>query len=137
VRIAIIIDSNFLSNYKNTYKYYDTTEKHLYSVMHVILLSIIDSLLKEMAFFKANIETKTKDNSNYRKVLYTSPSKQSQIVLMSLKPGVHVGEEKHDIDQFFRFESGNGFVKVDRRTRSVKDGDAVLVPAGDLNDHYF
>jgi mannose-6-phosphate isomerase-like protein (cupin superfamily) len=61
--------------------------------------------------------------------LYTG--KHSQLVLMSLKPGEEIGEETHeDVDQFFRFEEGEGKVVIDGVEQSIKDGYAVIVPAG-------
>ena len=79
--------------------------------------------------FVANIEKETLENNNFRKVLYTS--KYSQLVLMSLKPGEEIGMEVHtENDQFFRFEKGEGKVVVDGNEYSVKDGSAVVVPAG-------
>ena len=82
-----------------------------------------------MKGFYGNIEKETLENTNYRKVLYTG--KHSQLVLMSLKPGEDIGEEIHpNIDQFFRFESGNGKAIVNNNEYQVKDGDSVIVPAG-------
>ena len=79
--------------------------------------------------FNANIEKLTLDNSSFRKVLYTA--KHSQLVLMSLKPLEEIGEEVHeDGDQFFRFEKGEGKVVIDRVTKDVSNGSAVIVPAG-------
>jgi mannose-6-phosphate isomerase-like protein (cupin superfamily) len=79
--------------------------------------------------FKISIEKATQENSNFRKVLYTS--KHSQLVLMSLLPNEDIGEEIHaDNDQFFRFESGTGKVIIDGHSYDVHDGDAVVVPAG-------
>jgi mannose-6-phosphate isomerase-like protein (cupin superfamily) len=50
---------------------------------------------------------------------------------MSLRPGEEIGEETHsDVDQFFRFEKGEGKVIIDGVEHSVKDGSAVIVPAG-------
>jgi mannose-6-phosphate isomerase-like protein (cupin superfamily) len=49
---------------------------------------------------------------------------------MSLKPGEEIGEEVHDVDQFFRFEKGQGKVVIDGVEHSVADGFAVIVPAG-------
>jgi mannose-6-phosphate isomerase-like protein (cupin superfamily) len=50
---------------------------------------------------------------------------------MSLKPGEEIGEETHgNVDQFFRFESGEGKVIIDGVEHGVKDGYAVIVPAG-------
>ena len=82
-----------------------------------------------MKGFKSNIEKDTLGNSNFRRVLYTG--KHSQLVLMNLKPGEEIGEEVHmTIDQFFRFEKGEGIVSIDGTKHKIADGDAVIVPAG-------
>ena len=79
--------------------------------------------------YKDNIEKLTVENNNFRKVLYSGP--HSQLVLMALKPNEEIGMEVHqDNDQFFRFESGRGKVIIDGNEHDVKDGDAVVVPAG-------
>jgi mannose-6-phosphate isomerase-like protein (cupin superfamily) len=79
--------------------------------------------------FVANIENLTDDNSNFRRVLYTG--KNLQLVLMALKPGEEIGEEVHTgADQFFRIEKGSGEVRINGLPTKIKDGDAVLVPAG-------
>jgi mannose-6-phosphate isomerase-like protein (cupin superfamily) len=79
--------------------------------------------------FVGVIEKDTKENTDFRRVLYTG--KYSQLVLMSLKPGEEIGEETHDdVDQFFRFEEGEGKVIIDGKESRVKDGNAVIVPAG-------
>ena len=83
--------------------------------------------------FLAPIESKTVRNSDFRRVLYTG--KHSQLVLMCLRPGEEIGEEVHGhIDQFFRFEKGTGRVVINHRPRKVRDGDAVIVPAGALHN---
>jgi mannose-6-phosphate isomerase-like protein (cupin superfamily) len=75
------------------------------------------------------IEKETRKNTDFRRVLYTG--KHSQLVLMSLEPGEEIGEETHqDVDQFFRFEKGEGKVIIDSVEHLVKDGHAVIVPAG-------
>ena len=82
-----------------------------------------------MKGFVAALEKETEKNSDFRRVLYTG--KHSQLVLMSLKPGEEIGEETHnDVDQFFRFERGEGKVIIDGVEHRVKDGDGVIVPAG-------
>lgn len=82
-----------------------------------------------MKGYKDNIKKLTIENTNFRKVLYTSS--HSQLVLMSLLPKQDIGLEVHeDNDQFFRFESGVGQVVIDGNEYDVKDGDAVVVPAG-------
>src|SRR5512145_3104127 len=79
--------------------------------------------------FAANIEEETRKNTDFRRVLYTG--KFSQLVLMSLKPKEDIGEEVHeDVDQFFRFEEGEGVVVIDATRHAVKDGSAVIVPSG-------
>jgi len=82
-----------------------------------------------MKGYKENIEKLTLENDNFRKVLYTG--KNSQLVLMSLKPLEEIGAEVHEKnDQFFRFEAGHGRVTIDGNVYDVADGDAVVVPAG-------
>jgi mannose-6-phosphate isomerase-like protein (cupin superfamily) len=82
-----------------------------------------------MRGFKTNIEKDTLSNSDFRRVLYTG--KNSQLVLMNLRPGEEIGEEVHEtIDQFLRFEKGEGIVSIDGVKRNVTDGDAVVIPAG-------
>ncbi|MEP7149102.1 MAG: cupin domain-containing protein [Acidobacteriota bacterium] len=82
-----------------------------------------------MKGFKSNIEKDTLKNKNFRKVLYSAS--HCQLVLMSLRPKEEVGLETHtENDQFFRFEAGRGRVEIDGNKYSVKDGDAVIIPAG-------
>lgn len=81
-----------------------------------------------MKGYKDNIEKLTVKNSYFRKVLFTGPN--SQLVLMSLLPGEDIGDEIHEEDQFFRFEKGKGRVIINNSKFNVKDGDAVVVPAG-------
>ena len=82
-----------------------------------------------MKGFCGDIESMTRENSDFRKVLYTAS--HSQLVLMNLKPGEEIGLETHDEnDQFFRFEAGEGKVLIDGNEYPVTDGTAVVVPAG-------
>ncbi|WMW25847.1 cupin domain-containing protein [Methanolobus sediminis] len=82
-----------------------------------------------MKGFSINIEEATLENTNFRKVLYTS--KHSQLVLMSLKPMEEIGMEVHEEnDQFFRFESGQGKCIIDGNEYELGDGVAIVVPAG-------
>lgn len=82
-----------------------------------------------MKGFTLDIESATKANTNFRKVLYTA--KHSQLVLMSLRPNEEIGMEVHpDNDQFFRFEMGQGKCIIDGNEYLIKDGDVVIVPAG-------
>lgn len=82
-----------------------------------------------MKGYKDNIEKITEGNENFRKVLYTGS--HSQLVVMALAPQEEIGLEVHkENDQFFRFEAGTGKVIIDGNEYEVKDGDAVIVPAG-------
>lgn len=76
-----------------------------------------------------NIEKRTVENEDFRRVLYTGHN--LQLVLMTLPPGCDIGEEVHpDRDQFFRFEEGSGVVKIDGVENRVEEDFAVIVPAG-------
>jgi len=79
--------------------------------------------------YVVDLEKSTEKNTDFRRVLYTG--KHSQLVLMNLAPGEEIGEETHShLDQFFRFESGEGAVSIDGVKHKVHDGDGVIVPAG-------
>ena len=79
--------------------------------------------------YHANIENLTKENSNFRKVLYTG--EHMQLVLMSIPIGDEIGMEVHnDNDQFFRFEAGQGKVLINGNEYEISDGDVIIVPAG-------
>lgn len=87
------------------------------------------SLTKAMEGFHADIERATKKNKNYRRVLYTGP--HAQLVLMSLKSGEEIGEEVHEhLDQFIRIDAGEGLAIIGKRKYPLKDGDAIVIPAG-------
>ncbi|WKZ25017.1 MAG: cupin domain-containing protein [Patescibacteria group bacterium] len=81
-----------------------------------------------MQGYHGNIEKLTKENNNFRQVLYTG--KHSQLVLMSLLPGEEIGEEIHDVDQFFRLDQGQGKAIIDGHEYQIEDGHALVVPAG-------
>jgi mannose-6-phosphate isomerase-like protein (cupin superfamily) len=79
--------------------------------------------------FAINLEEETRKNTDFRRVLYTN--KYSQLVLRRLKPKEEIGMETHDIvDQFFRFEEGEGVVLIDAASHRVKDSRGVIVPSG-------
>jgi mannose-6-phosphate isomerase-like protein (cupin superfamily) len=76
-----------------------------------------------------NIEKLTLENSFFRQVLFTGT--HAQLVLMSLRPGEDIGMEVHaNVDQFFRFEKGQGKVIQNGEEQIVENGSAVIVPAG-------
>jgi mannose-6-phosphate isomerase-like protein (cupin superfamily) len=75
-----------------------------------------------------NIEKATKDNTDYRRVVYTA--KNSQLVLMSIEPGDEIGEEVHDLDQFIRIEAGQAKAILDGVEHELGDDDAIVIPQG-------
>lgn len=79
-------------------------------------------------YYHDNLEKTTAQNKDYRHVVYTG---KLQLVLMTLQPGDEIGWEVHnDHDQFIRVEKGEGTVYIGDTEISVKDGDAVVIPAG-------
>ena len=83
-----------------------------------------------MAGYVGPIEKQTLSNGYFRQVLFTG--KHAQLVVMCLQPGEEIGNEVHaNVDQFFRIEQGEAtFVFGGKEKHLVKDGDAVIVPAG-------
>jgi mannose-6-phosphate isomerase-like protein (cupin superfamily) len=82
-----------------------------------------------MRGFVDDIERRTEQNSDFRRVLYTG--KRLQLVLMSLRPGEEIGEEVHgEEDQFLRVETGEGEVSIDGKATRLGADMAVVVPAG-------
>lgn len=82
-----------------------------------------------MVGFHTDIEADTLSNTNFRKVLFTGA--HSQLVLMTLQPSEDIGMEVHaNVDQFFRFEAGEGKAILDGEEVIFKANDVVIVPAG-------
>lgn len=86
-----------------------------------------------MIGFVGNIEDLTVKNIYFRQVLFTG--QHSQLVVMSLLPGEDIGLEVHEIvDQFIRVEKGVGKVVMNGEEHLIKDGDALVVPAGTMHN---
>ncbi|MEM4259246.1 MAG: cupin domain-containing protein [Candidatus Pacearchaeota archaeon] len=83
-----------------------------------------------MTGYVGDIEKETLANNYFRKVLFTG--KHEQLVVMCLNPGEEIGNEVHsNVDQFFRLEEGEAkFIFNGKETHIVKNGGAVIVPAG-------
>lgn len=83
--------------------------------------------------YAEDIKKRTKENSNFRKVLHTG--KHSQIVAMSIKVGEDIGEEVHeDTDQMLFFVEGNGEALINGQMRPVFPDSVVFVPAGTMHN---
>ncbi|HXK36151.1 MAG TPA: cupin domain-containing protein, partial [Candidatus Paceibacterota bacterium] len=86
-----------------------------------------------MKGFVADIEQKTLENTDFRRVLYTG--KNSQLVVMSIPPGGEIGAEVHaDVDQFLRLEQGTGKAVLDGVEHAIADKSAIVVPAGMMHN---
>src|SRR5450756_624093 len=81
-----------------------------------------------MKGFAQDIEGIAVKNEDFRQVLYTA--KNSQLVVMALKPKEEIGMEVHKLDQFFRVEEGTGDAVLDGVRTEISAGFAVIVPAG-------
>lgn len=82
-----------------------------------------------MSGYSINIEEKTLASDNFREVLYTT--RRSQLVIMTLQAGEEIGMEHHEgHDQFIRVEEGEGVAILDGEKHELKDGVAVVIPAG-------
>ncbi len=81
-----------------------------------------------MKGYIGDIEKETKENDNFRKVLYTA--KNCQLVVMCIQPNDEIGEEVHDLDQFIRIEDGRGEVILDDESREIEDDYGIVIPAG-------
>ena len=82
-----------------------------------------------------DIDSATRDNSNYRSVVWSG--RYLQVTLMSIPVDGDIDLEMHtETDQFIRLEAGRGVVQMgaskDQLTvhSEVSDGWCVLVPAG-------
>ena len=81
-----------------------------------------------MKGYLQDIESIATKNTDFRRVLYTT--KQSQLVLMALKPVEEIGAEVHNSDQFFRVEEGSGKAVIDNDTTDIRAGFGVVVLGG-------
>jgi mannose-6-phosphate isomerase-like protein (cupin superfamily) len=83
---------------------------------------------------KINLESKTKSNKFYRKVLYTT--EQLQLVIMSIPINDDIKLEKHvSTTQFIRVEKGNGYAIISGKKFKLCDGDAIIIPQN--TEHYI
>jgi mannose-6-phosphate isomerase-like protein (cupin superfamily) len=80
-------------------------------------------------FYSLDLEELTKQNNDYRRVLYTGSNQQ--FVLMSIPPKDNIKMEIHKShDQFVRIEQGEGDVIIGKTTYKIQDNTAFIIPAG-------
>jgi len=79
--------------------------------------------------FNQDVKKIALKNKNFRRVLSTA--KNSQIVVMSLRPKEDIGMEVHkDVDQILIFLEGEGKAIVGGKTSKIKKDSVVHVPMG-------
>lgn len=84
--------------------------------------------------YQNQILNTTKNNQNFRTVLFTG--QKSQLVVMDIKPGEEVGQETHDhVEQSLFFMSGSGKAILNGQESPVTAGDVVVVTPG--TEHNF
>jgi len=85
--------------------------------------------------YRSNIIANTKENDNFRQVLFTGP--KSQLVVMSIPLNGEIGEEVHaHTEQVLFFLSGTGEGELDGESFPVGPGDVVVVTAGTKHNFY-
>ncbi|MGI6207727.1 MAG: cupin domain-containing protein [Anaerolineae bacterium] len=82
-----------------------------------------------MVGYHSNVSQLTRENENFRRVLYTA--KGGQLVAMSLKPSEDIGMEVHnDVDQFFWIVQGKARATLNGEDVDVAEGEVLVVPRG-------
>jgi mannose-6-phosphate isomerase-like protein (cupin superfamily) len=88
---------------------------------------------EQRAPFVGDLMSAARENRDFRRVYHTGV--QSQLVLMSLPPGVDIGAEKHGhIEQTLVVVGGQGQARLAGQIRAIGPGSVVVVPPGVLHD---
>lgn len=76
-----------------------------------------------------NIIEETKNNTNFRKVLFTG--NKSQLVVMEIPAGGEIGEESHEhVEQTLFFLSGSAKAILNDEEKAISAGDVLVVTPG-------
>jgi mannose-6-phosphate isomerase-like protein (cupin superfamily) len=75
-----------------------------------------------------DVKEAAKDNSFFRKVLFTGA--ESQLVIMSLLPDEDIGTETHAGDQLLYVVKGQGTAVINGITQPFTKGAIICVPSG-------
>lgn len=79
--------------------------------------------------YQTNIINDTKENGNFRRVVFTGD--RSQLVVMHIPPGGEIGEETHPhVEQTLFFLSGSGKAILNDVESPIGAGDVVVVTPG-------
>lgn len=100
----------------------------LEDLQHCFLHESVKPAKDDKAGFILNIEKATIENTDYRRVLFTS--RHNQLVLMSIEVGDEIGAEVHNGAQFIRVEKGTAKVVLNGKEYEVEDGSSITVPQG-------
>ncbi len=108
-------------------------QKHILLLVPTVLLIILGSYLfwkKQQTpthYFSANTTQLSRDNTNYRKVLYTT--EKTQLTLMSIPVGEEIPKETHTVDQVFVIVEGTAEALVDSTKVALSTESLLIVPA--------
>jgi len=81
-----------------------------------------------MEAFRADLKELSKDNDDFRRVVFTG--EHAQLVLMALGIAEDIGEEVHTVDQILYSVAGEGESILEGQVKPFGKGDVVAVPAG-------
>jgi len=73
-----------------------------------------------------NLEHITNNNTNYRKIIYTTD--EQQLVVMSINTDSEIGFESHDSSQFIRIEEGIATVIYEQEIHILEQNDFIIIP---------
>ncbi len=79
-------------------------------------------------YFSTNAAQLARENTNYRKVLYTT--EKSQLTLMSIPSGKEIPKETHDVDQIFVIVEGTAEALVESSKVPLSTESVLIIPAG-------
>ena len=109
-------------------------QKHILYLIPVVLIIGLGSywLWKKNQtpthYFSANASQLSRENTDYRKVLYTT--EKSQLTLMSIPTGDTIPTETHTADQLFVIVEGDATALVDGAQVDLTTESILIVPAG-------
>jgi len=91
--------------------------------------------LQPRSGFVVNAPAMAASNRYFRRVLYTLPDEQGQLVVMSLPPGESIGiEARPTTTQVISVQSGTGTARVGNQIYQVSPGAMIVVPPSTLCD---
>src|ERR1035437_9154748 len=104
-----------------------------YAIYKTMTGTVVTMSKKIPMSYHTNIVKDTKENTNFRKVLFTG--EKSQLVVMSIPPGGDVGAEIHKYtEQTLFFLSGTGIGELNGEKFPIGPGDVVVVVPGTLHN---